>query len=431
MKMIRIVQCVALGICLVCCGSFCARMLIAPESTEIGWAEIGQSETTEIPSMSFYQERNFGDLSPDVTVVGTGDQQEIDRLRDFLTDAEEVSAAPLEHPPSSSIVQTAFAEFTVDDGESQSATTSRTTSEESPASLPRPRQTDHRKAIEAAINRYYPDLDADTRTGWLEAYSEMNVRDVETLLAEKKQMPEIAPLGSYLKSDFLSPAARVREVPFNAPLIQRMSEITRRNLLNVDTVGYRRQRSHTQLTGLSSGTAAERIEFSPVSYDFSQGRFATSGNPLHFRIPAHGAAMFRLEPGCVLTRCGRFELMNDGRIGVKSGDQSLALYGDLRVPENAVNVKLNDKGKLTCVLPAEGDEQPTVHEIGRIQIAIVSDTSQLKSQNGVYFSVANGAIEQHVTMSDSVPILQHVLELSNVDVETEYERLDRIERLQP
>ena len=139
--------------------------------------------------------------------------------------------------------------------------------------------------------------------------------------------------------------------------------------------------------------------------------------------------MFRLEPGCVLTRCGTFKRLDDGRLGMQVGDKSLALFGDIKIPENALGLYVRETCELTYRVGAESDSNPLRKPVGKIQVAVVDDLSQLRSSNGVFFTLPSDLQEACVTMTTNIGLKSGKIELSNVDPDEALKVLARLEKL--
>lgn len=286
-----------------------------------------------------------------------------------------------------------------------------------------------REAVEQAVRRHFPDLDDDVLAGWVDAYADLSPQELEQLLLQKSLVPTADGAASFLSEytvELPSAGTASQQSYFKAA-----RTILRHNILHAETPGYRRRTVNTMVTEPSAGGDSASIALTTPSFDFTPANRTVSQSPLHVALAdkySYGT-MFRLEPGCILTRFGRFERLEDGRLGLKVGTQSLALYGDITIPADGANVYIDTTGLVTSVVGGDNGEKSTRLEYGRIPVAAVYDMSVLQSNNGVFFKVPVEEIGRSVTMASKISLTIRALENSNVDVEKERSRLKRIELL--
>lgn len=313
--------------------------------------------------------------------------------------------------PDSGIVLTAFAQATAEvDGEPN----------ESPSAPER------RMAVEDMIRSRFPKLDSDELAGWVDSYVDIPLGELRELLDQKAMLSPTSPSRSAVFAE----VAELLDSHANSQsdFYTQAKKIVKSNLLHVTTPGYRRQRILTQLRGIDAKVDVSSIQLMAPSFDYSPAALVQSESPLHVAMVLNRDrhAMFRLEPGCVLTRCGAFERLDDGRLGLKIGERSLALFGDIKIPEDALDVRIDRTGRITH----RTDGNKNARELlGQIQAAIIDDLSLLRSSNGVFFSLAPELIDRHVRMSPKIEFDSPALELSNVDPVEEAETLARIIKL--
>ncbi len=287
-----------------------------------------------------------------------------------------------------------------------------------------------RQAAEQTIRKYFPELDDDVLAGWVDAYADLPAQELKQLLLQKSLLPSAGTASTFL-SDYTA------ELPSLSTASQQKyfvaaKTILRNNILHAETLGYRRRKLVTMVTELSAAGDAAAIAITTPDFDFTPAKRSVSPNPLHVALAdkVGFGRMFRLEPGGILTRCGRFERLTDGRLGLKIGEQSLALYGDIKIPADVPKIDIDTAGLVTSVTsPAKGKQRTRV-EYGQIQVAAIHQMSVLHSHNGVFFQVRPEDMERFVTMTSQVSLISRSLETSNVDVDQEINRLKRIERLE-
>lgn len=193
------------------------------------------------------------------------------------------------------------------------------------------------------------------------------------------------------------------------------------NLLNSETIGYRRREVlFTELSLTGPGPAAPLVRI-----DHSQGGALETPNWLDFNIL--GAGFFVVTDGeqQFYTRCGRFSRGDDGRLILQTSRGPLALLPEVRIPEDAP-VAVNDQGKIIAFRQAESQE-----EIGTIELAMFVDAARLEGVGDALFvsTPASGAPQLFVAGEEAgYAIVQNMqLERANVSVEDERRRLKQID----
>ena len=171
----------------------------------------------------------------------------------------------------------------------------------------------------------------------------------------------------------------------------------RMNLRNSMTIGYR---DRLELTVLSAGETPDPQRVSLRR--FTSGEAFETNDPLHVALQTPGLVFFQLADGR-LTRNGMFARMDDGHLGLKAGDNSVALRDSPVVSDHHRCEILSDGHVMVA-----GNSNP----VGRIRVVSVEHGDWLTTEDGVYFR----------TKEDAKPAEQFVLqpravELSNVNVE--------------
>ena len=275
----------------------------------------------------------------------------------------------------------------------------------------------------ASIEFHFPDLPTHVKSGWVDTYCGMPLDELNILLEQKKLMPSILQVSN----SFLQPGADINIQPVEripqTPIHQLRSTVIN-NLRNAATVGYRRGLTNTSLAVPTPETSSDRITTSTAAFDFTPGAISVSNNSLHVAIQHDPFAMFRLEPGCVLTRNGQFERLDDGRLGVQGESVSLALSGVEVIPTEAVNVAIAEDGTVTY------RHNDVVKSAGKISLVRVTAPESLLSQNGVYFTLTSEVGSQPLEAADNASLASNSFEESNVIIEREWQLLDHFERLQ-
>ncbi len=281
----------------------------------------------------------------------------------------------------------------------------------------------------------FPNLPQPTLDGWCESWRELSRPELLSLLEQRKLMPSLlpdveAPALLPLDSESPVPKSAAQEEratpsgrsPAAASLRSAVSHV-QQNLLHSRTDGYRGHAVRFQLSEVSANTPSEAIALHGVQRSFQPGEVRESVEPLHMAIKGSPDLMFRLEPGDLLTRCGNFQRLSDGRIGVPHPSGDIALFGSPKVPDNVTLVAVEEDGRLS-VATAEGKLQP----VGILKLARVFDFSRLSTKNGVYFEVTSNA-DECLAMVPAENVVPAALESSNVDAVQANSILTQLERI--
>lgn len=395
--MTRILQATGLGICAICIALLAMQQFTTSAQPDV---------LTEYDTL---WEDHVGYADRDLPFY---DSEEVDERND-------VQVADAAGPE---MRLAAFAQTTIDgqlaeQPETSSADTGNTSSKE------------QRTATRNLIQKRFPDLDKDELAGWVDAYVDMPLNELDVLLEQKRLLPRISPAGSGLFAeidDLLAPSTS-NQTSFFA----KAQSIARNNLIHLTTPGHRREKIQTQLDNIhADGDAASTRIVSSV-FDFTPGSTVPSDNPMHVAVALKDdrRAMFRLEPGCVLTRCGAFQRLADGKLGLRIGDDAFSASGNIIIPENALELRISKTGEVTHQVASGKDGEAFRKQIGRIQMAVVDDLSRLRSSNGVFFTLPEELRKEHLKMTTKVALRPKSLELSNVDLVKETTALHRFEML--
>jgi len=281
----------------------------------------------------------------------------------------------------------------------------------------------------------FPNLPQPTLEGWCESWGELSRPELLSLLEQRKLMPSLlpdveAPALPPIDSGPTapqSPAQEERATPSDNSLLAASlrSAVSRvqQNLLHSRTDGYRRHAVRFQLSEISATASSQAITLHETQRSFQPGAVRESVEPLHLAIRGCSDLMFRLEPCGLLTRCGNFQRLSDGRIGIPYPSGDVALFGSPKLPDNVSKVVVEEDGRLS-VTTADGKSQ----SVGVIELARVSDFSRLSTKNGVYFEVT-GNVDDCLTMVPAENVVAAALESSNVDADQANSILSQLERI--
>ncbi|MCI6217521.1 MAG: flagellar basal-body rod protein FlgG [Helicobacter sp.] len=205
-------------------------------------------------------------------------------------------------------------------------------------------------------------------------------------------------------------------------------DTTSNNIANVNTIGYKKQRSESadlfyqvlQYAGTStsettiSPTGIEvGIGVRPISVQkmFSQGHPKETENNLDIAITGNGFFQIQLPDGNIAyTRAGSFKLDNQGNLVNSSG---YLLVPNINLPENTTEISIGTDGTVSV---KEGN-QTEINVLGQIEIVNFINPAGLHSLGDNLFINTNASGEPIVGvpgMEGFGQLRQGFIELSNV-----------------
>ncbi|MEZ6121610.1 MAG: hypothetical protein R3C49_00385 [Planctomycetaceae bacterium] len=275
-----------------------------------------------------------------------------------------------------------------------------------------------REKVAGQIRRYFPDLDENVLAGWVDSYSELSEAELDAILKERREMQSLLsgngpkkPLPEAMSlPDLFDPRAMS-----SGGFLSAREAVIRRNLLNAETAGFRRRVVVARADSSAEGEGDP--ELIDVGFDWKPGAGQPTGQPLHLKIDDALNRFFRLEPGCLLTRCGLFERLDNGLMGQRRGDRQFVLSGEIALPDDVSRVEISSTG-IVRVRTAKETPSESIQSDVRISLAVVNDLSQLTSTNGVDFHLPSGKSDL-LSMKPAEHLHAQWLELSNVDIQAE------------
>jgi flagellar basal-body rod protein FlgG len=207
-------------------------------------------------------------------------------------------------------------------------------------------------------------------------------------------------------------------------------DVIANNLANVNTAGFKRSRADFQdllyqdakepgaasaeglqvPSGIQVGLGVRPVAVQKI---FSQGDFASTGNPLDLVIEGDGFFQVPKPDGeMAYTRSGAFKLDSEGRIVNSDG---YPLDPAITIPTNATSITVGTDGKVTVT--QAGNSAPS--EVGRLTLARFSNPAGLKAIGRNLFTATDSSGEA-VTANPGVDgmgtVSQGFIEMSNVNV---------------
>ena len=189
-------------------------------------------------------------------------------------------------------------------------------------------------------------------------------------------------------------------------------EIIANNLANVNTTGFKRDRSFLEVLQQSittaDGTSTEDVEEIRQYTDFSQGSLNKTGNPLDVAIKGRGFMAIETPNGTRYTRNGNFQLSTDGTLVTSEGFPVIGQAGRIRFP----NVDRVQQGNIS--IAGSGEIMLDKETIGQLRIVDFEKPELLQKDHQSLF-IADPS-QQVIEKADSdTSFRQGYLEDSNVN----------------
>ncbi len=285
------------------------------------------------------------------------------------------------------------------------------------------------------ITEYLPSLSAVEAEVWADEWATLTDADVCFMLEQRKMLLGRQPLMSLPKLPE-SLGESNYESESTASGLESVISTIRTNLTCSHCPGYRRQ---CVVITPSSVTVCSGFRVQTVT-DFSVAKRMYSGNPMHAALPDDPQMMFVLagfeqdghetdatiESCTVLTRKGDFEVLSDGRLGLRMGNRQLVLAPEVRIPPEHGSSKILADGRVVCV---SSDGAETI--LGLMPVAKVQRPDQLRTDDGIFFRMNPGGRLDIMVWEDFAKSALRVseYELSNVDHDEDWKALNHFRRL--
>ena len=185
----------------------------------------------------------------------------------------------------------------------------------------------------------------------------------------------------------------------------REQERVANNLANVNTVGYKRDRTFTEAldeyTDVEGAPRSERL--SAQWADLAQGALESTGNPLDVALDGEGFFVFSDdETGAAFyARAGRLTLDAEGTLRDLAGRAVEGEGGPIQVPPSGGAIEISKNGEIRM-----GGQV-----VGALRVVSFENPAQLQRLDGAAFDAAGMEPEP----VENPVVLQGYLEASNVD----------------
>ena len=274
---------------------------------------------------------------------------------------------------------------------------------------------EHRRAIRNLIQQQFPHTDAVATEIWVETYAEMSLDEI-TFVLEQKRRSSSKP-GAGLSGSWITSMPSLTETVSAEPLpsspesaVEIAVRMVETNLRSAYSLGFRRTVVLPEADFQPDSGFADKPRSSPVTSfrSFESGMLIGSPVATHVALTKENSTMFCLE-GNRLTRRGDFQPLADRRLGIVTSSEEIAAAESTPLPEGATDVQISQNGIIQFKTAAGEDG-----EAGRIAVCSVTDLAELRSDDGVFFTVTDAG---DVTRREdaSAFLRTHTLEQSNVD----------------
>lgn len=304
-------------------------------------------------------------------------------------------------------------------------------------------------AVRMVIEDELADSSREERDIWYEELKSLPAGVVRDLLQVRKQLRELpkafhnmglappVPLAA-------EPASQTRRqllpdwLP-SANAIEQACMISRHNLVNATTPGYKRLRvmlvdsyagwqSDAESAEAGRSIAVEGCRLASTLLDLKAGQLKQTERSLDLAIDGDGFFVALKNESAVYTRCGAMLLDAQRQLCLASTDGSAILQPSITVPADAQEIQITGDGKVLALRKAGADPE----RIGQLQLARFPSPTRLRPIGGVLLvaTEASGRVELGLAGEEGRGAIQQgCLEQSNVDSEEELSRIEQWQTL--
>ncbi len=240
-------------------------------------------------------------------------------------------------------------------------------------------------------------------------------------------------------------------------------EVVGDNITNVNTIGFKGRRlvfadifsdvqgMYAQMTSAVAGPpgpsqVGEGVRIADIRTDFVQGELQATPNPLDLAIDGNGFFVVKENPDApeLYTRAGQFDIGEDeeGRFGIVVNPQGLQLQVDQSGAIGALDLSAEGLKKrfgndfVFESISVEGDGTVKVSSatgrletIGKVQMVKFHDPEALIPMgNGIFTQSHDSGLPLPPDTPTGGVVYDHALELSNVDLTTQFVNLIEYQR---
>ena len=213
-------------------------------------------------------------------------------------------------------------------------------------------------------------------------------------------------------------------------VLERQMDVVANNVANVNTNGYKADRSMFQ-EYLASGAhednflAADRrvsyVQDRAVFHDFSQGAVEETKNPLDVAIDGGGFLVVQTPAGERYTRDGALQINSQGQLVTAGGNPVLGNSGPIVFQPTDKQVSIGSDGNVTVL---EGTSR--IDSVrGKLRVVSFAQAQNLQKEGSNLFSAGPGVTAQPDTGRETAP---GFVEKSNVNSVLEMSRMIEVTR---
>ncbi len=212
--------------------------------------------------------------------------------------------------------------------------------------------------------------------------------------------------------------------------LERQMDVVANNVANVNTSGYKADRSLFQ-EFLNSGAHEDNflgrdrrvsyVQDRATFHDFSQGAAEETKNPLDVAIDGGGFLVVQTPAGERYTRDGGLQINNQGQLVTASGNPVLGNSGPIVLQQTDKQVTIADDGNVTVL---EGTNR--IDSVrGKLRVVSFAQAQRLVKEGSNLYSAGAGVTAQPDTASK---LRQGFVEKSNVNSVVEMSRMIEVTR---
>jgi len=209
-------------------------------------------------------------------------------------------------------------------------------------------------------------------------------------------------------------------------------EVVANNLANINTTGYKTDRSIFEqfLMPLASAddfpASSRQLDFvrdRATWHNMGTGGILRTGNPTDVAIDGNGFLVVQTAQGQRYTRNGALQINATGTLVTSAGDPVLGVGGPIQFQTTDSNISIGEDGTITV---REGASATSDATRGKLQVVSFANNTQLQKDGSSLFSAPNGVVPQPVPAT--VRVVQGAIEQSNVNPVAEMARMIDITR---
>ncbi len=214
--------------------------------------------------------------------------------------------------------------------------------------------------------------------------------------------------------------------------LARELEVVANNLANLNTTGYKADRSIFEqflmpLASADQFPAADRqvsfVRDRATWHNLTSGPILRTGSPLDVAIDGDAFLVIQAPGGQRYTRNGALQINSTGTLVTSAGDPVLGVGGPIQFQNTDNDISIGGDGTITV---REGSSATSDATRGQLQLASFANSGQLKKEGSSLFSAPGGVTPQPAPQT--VRVVQGAIEQSNVSAVAEMARMIEITR---